>query len=120
MFYCAVDGMGCDIPTSPVVTVAVSVTVSIVSTITVILGLVALCKLFQWYTKSSKWKQRVLICIIMYNLYLYTGRDGKAKPGVVQCALNANPAYEVHSCRAHITAHGAVHQTEHDMENNSL
>ena len=63
---CAVYGMGCDIPTSPVVTVAVSVTVAIVSTITVILGLVALCKLFQWHSKSSKWKQRVLLCIIMY------------------------------------------------------
>ena len=62
MFYCA-DGMNCATPTSPVVTVAVSVTVSIVSTITVILGLVALCKLFQWYTKSSRWKQKVLLCI---------------------------------------------------------
>ena len=53
-------------------------------------------------------------------LYLHTGRDGKAKPGVVQCALNANPAYEVHSCRAHITAHGAVHQTEYNIEENPL
>ena len=57
MFYCADADKCCATPTSPVVTVAVSVTVSIVSTIIAILGLVALCKLFQWYTKSSKWRQ---------------------------------------------------------------
>ena len=56
IFNCT-DGMGCDTPTSSVVTVAVSVAVgTAISTIIVILGLVALCKLLQWYTKSGNWK----------------------------------------------------------------
>ena len=146
--------MGCDTPTSSVVTVAVSVAVgTAISTIIVILGLVALCKLFQLYTKSGKesfygrcaYCKMVVGCIYvqyMHNvitntlyhcfvfvihmhvtyiatwLYLHTGRDGKAKPAVVQ--LNANPAYKVHSCQAHITAHGAVHQTVYNIEDNPL